>query len=335
MKNQDPLGDFAALLQRFFCERLINQQNVSSRTVAAYRDTFRLFLKFIQERTHLWPSELTFQMVDTESVLAFLRYLEEKRGNCVRTRNARLAALRAFFHYVSVNSPACLPLAQRVLSIPMKRFDRPLMGFLSREEIDAITNAPDSTTWSGRRDRVMFVTLYNTGARVSELITLKLKDICFQRNASVTIYGKGRKQRTVPLWKSTARSLRSWIKEITDDPEAPLFPDSNGRFLSRSGVEHRLRRAVGIAAHTCPSLRGHRISPHTVRHTTAMHLLQSGVDITVIALWLGHESLQTTHMYVEANLAMKERALARLQEPSMKALRYRAPDSLLEFLKSL
>jgi site-specific recombinase XerD len=225
---------------------------------------------------------------------------------------------------------------QKILNIPLKRYDRPQLGFLSREEIRGILDTPDVSTWSGRRDRVMFATLYNTGARVSELVSAKVGDLSYDNSsASLLLHGKGRKERTVPLWKETARALRTWLREVAADAPSPLFPNMAGKFMTRSGVEYRLRSILASAGKRYPSLKNRRISPHTFRHTTAMHLLQSGVDITVIALWLGHESPVTTHMYVEADLIMKERALAKVQEPGNKQARYRASDKLLQFLEAL
>jgi integrase/recombinase XerD len=247
----------------------------------------------------------------------------------------RLAALRSFLKYASARDPTCLPVVQRVLAIPMKRTRRPLLGFLSREEMAAILAAPDATTWSGQRDRVLFALMYNTGARVSEAIGLRRANVALSPSRTVRIDGKGRKQRVIPLWGSTADCLRKWLRRIGQEPESPLFPNAHGSAMSRSGVEHRLQEAVRAAAVRCATLKGRRISPHKLRHTTAMHLLQSGVDITVIAIWLGHESTETTHMYVEANLAMKEKALSRIEEMPGPPLRYRADDELLRFLDEL
>src|SRR5262249_46701969 len=231
--------------------------------------------------------------------------------------------------------PASLPIAQRVLAIPLKRFARPALTFLSREEVVAVLEAPDGSTWSGHRDRVLFTLLYNTGARVSEAIAVRPSDVSLDAVRSVRLLGKGGKQRTVPLWKSTAEQLRSWESRISPELSGYLFPNRRGGPLSRSGVEKRLRDAVAAAAERCPSMRGKKVSPHTLRHTTAMHLLQSGVDITVIALWLGHESTGTTHHYVEANLAMKDEALARRSEIPMEDVRFRPKDDLLRFLEGL
>jgi integrase/recombinase XerD len=326
---------FASLLQDFFCKRLVSERNASITTIASYRDSFRLLLRYAATYCRKPPTSLTVSDLDAPLVLDFLSHLETERGNCARSRNARLAAIRSFMHYASYRDPASLPIAQRVLAIPMKRFDRPLLGFLSREEIEAILAAPECTTWSGRRDHVMLMTLYNTGARVSEIATLGVNDLSLDRGSSVRIHGKGRKERVVPLWKSTVATLKQWLPHVARSPEAPVFPNRRGLRLSRSGVEERLRNAVRLASQQCPSLRSRKISPHTLRHTTAMHLLQSGVDITVIALWLGHESPATTHGYVEADLAMKERALAKLQEVPAQSRRYQASDQVLAFLDGL
>jgi integrase/recombinase XerD len=330
----DTLG-FATLVRQFFCGRLIAQQNASARTVASYRDTFRLLLDFFAQCRGRPPAALGMADLDAPAILAFLDHLEQVRGNCVRTRNARLAALRSFLKFAAARDPACLPAVQRVLAIPMKRFGRPLLGYLSREEMAAILAAPDGSTWSGQRDRVLFALMYNTGARVSEAIGLKRSDVELAPSRTARIEGKGRKQRVIPLWPSTAARLREWLPRIGPDPESPLFPNAHGGPLSRSGVEDRLREAVRLAVASCPTLAGRRISPHTLRHTTAMHLLQSGVDITVIALWLGHEGTETTHQYVEADLALKERALSRIEELPSLPLRYRAGDELLRFLDGL
>lgn len=326
---------FGTLVQGFFLERLVQQQNASVQTVAAYRDTFRLLLTYLQKQRKKKLTALALADLDAPTVAGFLDYLEKQRRNSIRTRNARFAAIRSFLKYAAARDPASLPIVQRVLALPMKRFQRPILGYLSRDEVAAILEAPEALTWSGRRDRVLFALLYNTGARVSEAVALRRLDVSLDGTLHVRITGKGRKQRVVPLWQSTAQRLREWMAQIGEDPQAPLFPDRGGRALSRSGVEKRLRGAVAVAATRCPSLRGKRVSPHTFRHTTAMHLLQSGVDITVIAMWLGHEGLETTHQYVEANLAMKDEALAKLEEIPVQQVRYRASDKLLQFLEEL
>jgi len=335
MTNAAPSPSFAALVQDFFCRHLLVQRNASPQTVASYRDAFRLLLRYVQERIQKAPAALTLADLDAPAVLAFLDHLERDRHNSIRSRNARLAALHSFFHYAATQDPANLSIIQRVLAIPCKRHDQPLLGFLTQEEVAAVQAAPDGRTWSGRRDQVLFATLYNTGARVSEVINLCIADFAPGRTASLRLRGKGRKERVVPLWKTTSQLVTAWIEEGDARQDAPLFPNHVTHRMTRSGVAHRLKLAVAKAATTCPSLRSKRISPHTLRHTTAMHLLQAGVDITVIALWLGHESPTTTHRYVEADLAMKQRALAKLAEPTPTIPRLAPHDDLLAFLESL
>jgi site-specific recombinase XerD len=330
----DP-AEFAGLLQRFFAERLLQQRNASPRTVVAYRDTFRLLLSYAERERGKAPAKLALNDFDATLILDFLAHLETERHNTVRSRNARLAAVRAFSHYVALQCPPALLLAQQILAIPMKRFERPLLGFLSREEVQAVLAAPDAASWCGRRDHVMFALLYNTGARVSEMIGIRVADVTLAATSSLRLHGKGRKQRTVPLWKETASEIRDWLKSANLSSEQPLVPTRNGQPMTRTNVAERLTLAVAIATKQCPQLQGRKISPHTFRHTTAMHLLQAGVDITVIALWLGHESPVTTHGYIEADLAMKERALATLAPPETKRKRYHPTDALLNFLESL
>lgn len=326
---------FPSLVQDFFCQRLLAQRNASPCTIAAYRDTFRLLLRYVQDQRQTAPTALTLADLDAPLLLAFLDHLERDRHNAIRSRNARLIALRSFLHYAAGRDPANLPTIQRALAIPCKRCDTPLLGFLTREEVAAVQTALDLTTWSGRRDQALFATLYNTGARVSEAVDLRVADLVGGREATLHLRGKGRKERVVPLWKSTVRLLASWLATRNALPETPLFPNHGGQRMTRSGVAHRLRLAVKKAAATCPSLRGRRISPHTFRHTTAMHLLQAGVDLTVIAIWLGHESPTTTHRYVEADLEMKRRALAALPEPVPCKAPFTPSDDLLAFLDGL
>lgn len=333
IKSNTPI--FSQLVQEFFCKYMKEQRDLSDRTVASYRDTFRLLLDYLRTTTGKQPVALQMNDLTASNIEAFLSHLEKNRKNSVRTRNNRFAAIRSFLQYAASRDPTSLSIGQSVLAIPMKRFDRPQLGYLSQEEMDAILDVPDATKWTGRRDRVMFRTLYNTGIRVSELIKIKVSDVSLSDGPFVAVHGKGRKTRSIPLWKSTARELRKWIKECASDERSPLFPNSTGAPLTRSGVEYRLRLAVSSAKKGAPSLKNRQVSPHTVRHTTAMHLLQSGVDITVIALWLGHESTATTHMYVEADLAMKERALEKLNEPDATSTRYRPTDKLLQFLENL
>jgi len=330
-----PECTFPVLLQDFFQRRLITQRAVSANTIASYRDTFALLLAYLEQSTGRSPSELTLEELDAPTVLAFLDHLEAERGNSPRTRNLRLTAIRAFLRYASIREPTSLPVAQRVLAIPTKRFDRPALDYLSREEVQALLKAPDRSTWSGERDAVLLAVMYNTGARVSEITGLCVDHVLLERSFAVHLHGKGRKQRVVPLWKSTAALLRRWLLRVERSAGAPVFPNRSGQRLSRSGVEYRLRDALAKASKEFPSLQARRISPHTLRHTTAMHLLQSGVDITVIALWLGHEDIATTHLYVEADLEMKDAALKKLGDPETKSVRFRAPDRLLAFLQGL
>lgn len=327
--------DLGTLLQRFFVEYLLEQRRASPRTIAAYRDTFRLLLGYLERQLGTPPAALYLADLTCPLVLGFLADLENSRHNSVRTRNARLAAIRAFLHYVGLREPALLAVTQPILAIPMKRFERPLVGFLAREHVEALLAAPDPATWSGRRDRTMFTTLYNTGARVSELIGMRVADLSLAPAPSIRIRGKGRKERSVPLWQRTAVLLRSWVSTLPCVPEQPLFPNRAGGPLTRTSVAERLTRAAIPVTQRYPELARQRISPHIIRHSTAMHLLQSGVDITVIALWLGHESPSTTHAYVEADLAMKERALRALQPPKAAPVRYRPSDRVLAFLQGL
>jgi site-specific recombinase XerD len=326
---------FPALVQAFFAEHLTQQRALSPRTVAAYRDAFMLFLDFAQLNLGKSPAALSLADLTPELILAFLDHLERDRHNTVRSRNARLAALRAFLKFAAHRDVASLHVIERSLGVPMKRFERPMLGYLSHEEMRAVIGTPDGS-WISERDHLLLRLLYNTGARVSEIIGVKVSDVVLVGAACVYLHGKGRKQRTLPLWRSTVKDVRAWLKL---NPQlattSALLPNRDGNAMTRSNVTQRLALAVHSAAKILPDLATRHISPHTIRHTTAMHLLQSGAGIEVVALWLGHESPTTTHHYVEADLAMKERALARLQEPETQIHRFHAPDSLLAFLKSL
>ena len=326
---------FAALVQSFFTEHLTQQRAMSPRTVATYRDGFVLFLDFATARLHKQPTTMKLPDITPALILAFLDHLEQCRGNAVRTRNARLAALRAFLKFAGHRDVSALHIVEQALGVPMKRFERPMLGFLSREEMLAIIGKPGSN-WTSQRDHLLLHMLYNTGARVSEIIGVRLADVVLDGAACVHLHGKGRKQRTMPLWRSTVKAVRAWLRVNPGLlPASALLPNRVGHAMTRTNVAQRLALAVAAAAPSMPSLRDRHISPHTVRHTTAMHLLQSGENIDGIALWLGHESPTTTHQYTQANLAMKEKALARMQEPDTASRRFRASDSLLEFLKGL
>lgn len=336
MPDPIPTPSFSTLLQRFFVEHLGRQRAISPRTIAAYRDTFRLLLSYAEAKISKSPAALALVDLDARLILSFLDHLEKERNNGARSRNARLAALRSFLKYAAHHDLTALHVIEQALAIPMKRFDRPVLGFLSRQEMQAILDAPDPRTWAGQRDRALFSLMYNTGARVSEVVGRRIGDIIINDAAAAHLHGKGRKERSVPLWRSTAGLIRGWKRRPDDiGDEKFLFPNRGGGRMARSNVTQRLALAVSVAAEHHPQLTRRSISPHTIRHTTAMHLLQSGVDIAVIALWLGHESPATTHMYLEADLSMKERALTRLQPAGAHPTRYRPLDHLMQFLQSL
>lgn len=330
--SEDP--SFATLMQDFFCCRLQQQRGASPHTVASYRDTFRLFLVFAERTLGRTPTRLKLADIDAQLVLKFLEHLERERSNSARTRNARLAAIHSFCRYSAYRAPGALAQLHQVLAIPSKRFDQPEVPYLTRVQVSALLAAPDASTWSGQRDRVLFQLLYNTGARVSEVVGMNVGDIDLTGSACAFFRGKGRKERTVPLWKTTRTALRRWTRTRTGDPGAPLFPDRRGERLTRSGVQARLDVAVERAAKDCPGL-PRRVTPHVIRHTTAMHLLQTGVDIAVIALWLGHESPVTTHRYLAGDLELKRRALGKLPDICSGGARFRASDRLLAFLDTL
>ena len=323
------------LVQNFFWQRLQAQQQVSPHTVASYRDTLRLLLAFVQQKTGRAPSQQTLSDWDAPMILRFLDCVEKERGGQARTRNTRLAALRAFMRYVAQHAPEALALASQVLAIPPKRFDRRLIQPLSVPEVEAILAATDVAAPGGRRDYLLFNLLYHTGDRVSEALKLQYQDIHWGPPSLICLHGKGRKERTVPLLKPIADELKRTLAQTQKEPAAFLFENRLGQPLTRSGVEKRLRQTVQQAPQHCPSLKTHTVSPHTFRHTTAMRLLQADVDIMVIALLLGHESPTTTHHYIELDLQMKERCLRKLQSPKNKAKRFKPADRLLAFLEQL
>jgi integrase/recombinase XerD len=327
--------DFPELVQAFFTERLLRQRKASPETVAGYRDAFRLLLRFAAQRLKKEPSKLTLAELDTPFIGEFLDHLEGERSNSVRTRNARLAAIHSFFRYVSFQEPGCADLCRRVLAIPSKRYERRPIAYLTREEIDALVAAPDTTTWIGRRDQVLLVVAIQTGLRVSELIGLQRQDVRLGRGAHVHCTGKGRKQRCTPLRKEAVKLLVAWLRECPSEPHASVFPSSRGGALSRDAVERLVTRHRHTAAQSCPSLKRKTVTPHVLRHTAAMELLQHGIDRSVIALWLGHESVETTQMYLHADLRLKEQALARIVPMGVKPRRYRPDDKLLAFLEGL
>ena len=325
---------FAFMLQHFFLKRLMSQRNASPHTIASYRDTFRLLLEHVSKKTHTPPSSLAIEDLDVRAILDFLDHIETDRGNAPSSRNVRLAAIRSFFRSCAYLAPGSLGVIQKVLAIPMKKTACREVGFLSVDEMQAIIDAPALATWSGLRDHTMFATLYNTGARVSEITGMKIKDLSLN-TPSVRIQGKGRKDRVMPLWQSTVKLLKNWLTHVNRDRENPLFPNARGKPLTRHGVEYRLGIAKKTAETQCPSLKEKRVSPHSVRHTTAIHLLQSGIDISTIALWLGHESPGTTHHYLQADLAMKKRVLEKFAPPHTRNILFKPGDALLKFLESL
>ncbi len=327
-----PIGP---LLRAFFAEHLLQHKQVSPQTVSAYRDAFRLLLGFLQQDRKLAPDQVTLDDLDAPIILAFLDHLESERHNSARSRNARLAAVRSFCRFAAFRTPERVDVTTRILAIPRKRTDRRLVHFLTRDEMAALLATGDRSTWHGRRDHALFLTLYNTGARVSELTGLRRGQVRFGPSAVVQLLGKGRKERAMPLWARTARVLRQWFDELGDGQPDLAFPNAQRTRLTRHGVAYLLREAVARAQGACPSLTTKRVSPHVIRHTTAMHLLQAGVDLATIALWLGHERLETTHLYLEADLALKERALQRLAPLGPDARRFKADHSLLAFLDNL
>jgi site-specific recombinase XerD len=329
------MSALAPTLQAFFTDRLIGQRHASPHTIAAYRDTLRLLLDYAAKRLGQEPCRLDIAQLDAPLVAAFLDHLEQDRGNSLRTRNARLAAIHSLFRYAAHRHPEHAADIERVLAIPPKRFEQSLVNFLDPEEIDALIAAPDRLTWTGRRDHALLLLAIQTGLRVSELTGLTRADVHPHSGAHVSCHGKGRKERITPLTKTTVAVLRAWLAERNGEPTEPLFPTRRGTRLSRDAIEQRLAKYAGIAAERCPSLREKRITPHTLRHTAAMQLLHAGVDTTVIALWLGHEQIATTQIYLHADLALKERALARTTPTGTTPGRYRPPDMLLAFLKAL
>ncbi|MEQ1736706.1 MAG: tyrosine-type recombinase/integrase [Rhodoglobus sp.] len=329
------MTSLAGLLEAFFTDRLQRQRGASPHTIAAYRDTFRLLLRFAQERLGKPPSALVLTEIDAPFVGAFLDNLEKRRGNRARTRNARLAAIHSFFRFVALEEPGHAGVCQRVLAMPAKRTERKLVTALTRPEIDALLTAPDRATRLGRRDHALLFLCIQTGLRVSEAVGLRCADIVLTTGAHVRCRGKGRKDRCTPLTRDAVAVLRAWLAERRGDADAPAFPSRHGTRLSRDTVEWLVTKYADAASGPCASLRGKRVTPHVLRHTTAVTLLRAGNDRAVIALWLGHESIETTQIYLDADLSMKERALARTAPMRARPGRFRPGDALLEFLARL
>jgi integrase/recombinase XerD len=323
------------LLQRFFTDRLTAQLQASPNTIAGYRDTFRLLLRFASQRRNRPPTKLRIEELDSALIGEFLTHIEKIRHNSARSRNTRLAAIRSFYRYVAMNEPEHALHCQRFLAMPSKRYVRRTVDFINRTEMEALLSAPDQSTWIGRRDRTILLLALQTGLRVSEMINLRCRDIELETGAHISCEGKGRKQRCTPLRRDTVKTIAAWLKERAGSDDDPVFPTIRGDKLSRDAVEHMVRKYTSAASNACASLIGKRVSPHVLRHSTAMELLQNGVDRTVIALWLGHESVETTQVYMHADMRLKEKALARVASTTSRPGRYKPDDSLLAFLESL
>ena len=330
------MSALAPLLQAFFTERLARQRDASPHTIASYRDSFRLLLTFLHEQTGKAPSKLQLEDLDAARITAFLSYLENERSNSVRTRNARLTAIHSFFHYTALKAPECAEQIARVLAIPEKRYQSTLISYLTEPEIDALLAAPDRSTPTGRRDHALLLLAAQTGLRASELASLRRQDLNLS-SGWVRCEGKGRKERCTPLSRTARQVLRVWLRELGGNPDSPLFPSRSGGHLTRAGIWRLVVKHIDTARQRCPSLAGKNITPHVLRHTAAMRLLRAPepVDTATIALWLGHESLDSTNKYLHADMELKRRALDRTTPTNAKPGRYRPPDRLLAFLESL
>ena len=329
------LADFPGLVSAFFTDRLMRQRQASSHTIVSYRDTFRLLIRYASRELDKPPSALALEDFDTALVGAFLTHLEVERGNHARTRNARLAAIRSFFRHVALHEPQHIAQAQRILAMPGKRYNRRPVDFLESAEAEALLGAPDIRTRAGRRDRTLLLVALQTGLRASELLGLRCRDVQLGTGAHVRCLGKGRKERCTPLRKDAAVALRTWLKERLGQPEDTVFPNRTGNMLSHDGLAYIVAKHAAAARAACPSMRSKRVTPHTLRHTCAMTLLRGGVDRAVIALWLGHESIETTYIYLHADLELKEQAMAKTSPMGQSPARYRPSNDVLDFLNNL
>jgi site-specific recombinase XerD len=329
------VSTLAPTLQAFFTDRLIAQRQASGHTIAAYRDTWKLVLAFASGRLRKPPSRLQVTDLDAPLIGAFLDHLENARGNTTATRNARLAAIHSLFRYAALRHPEDAAVIARVLAIPPKRSDRALITYLTEDEITALLAAPDRATWTGRRDRALLMLACQTGLRATELTSLTIGDAHLGTGAHVSCTGKGRKQRITPLTAGTVRVLQTWLAERSGLPADPLFPTRRGTPLSRDALERRVAKHAATAALACPALGEKKISPHVMRHSAAMRLLNAGIDTSVIALWMGHENVATTQIYIHADLALKERAIARTAPQGIPPGRYQPSDATIAFLDGL
>jgi integrase/recombinase XerD len=328
-------GTFPALLESFFLDRLMRQRQASPHTITSYRDTFRLLIQYAVQRLRKAPSGMTMRDFDTPLLGEFLDYLEKARDNSPRSRNVRLAAIRSFFRYVALHAPEHCALSRRVLAMPSKRYVRRPIAFLTSAEIDALLAAPDLNTWSGRRDRALLLLALQTGLRASEITSLRCESIVLNAAAHVQCLGKGRKQRCTPLRKDTVAVLRAWLRERCGEPSDPAFPTTRGKALGYDGLEYLINKHLAVACRNCPSLLKKRITFHSLRHSLAMTLLRHGVGASVIALWLGHEHVETTSAYLQADMQLKEKALAKTTSTGSRVHRYRPSDRVLAFLNGL
>lgn len=322
----------SGMLQEYFGDFMVRQRRLSRNTIVSYRDAWRLFLIYLRQTRRRQPAVMTVDSLTARDVLDFLDMREKEKSNTARSRNARLAAIRGAIHFALARDPTLPPEVHQIIKIPAKKTEQRVMDHLELNEVKAVLDATNSATWSGRRDRMLLEVMYNTGARVSELARTRVGDLHLGR---LRLHGKGRKERETPLWGRTVRQLREWINDNRLQGEEPLFPNARRGFISRSGVEKRLADVLKRAIRSCPSLAGRAITPHTFRHTTAMHLLESGVDLAMIGLWLGHESIETTNKYLTSSLELKRKALSTLQEPDVAHQRFKAEDPLLAFLRNL
>jgi len=329
---------FQDLLQKFFLKRMMDQKNASPETIKSYRDTFRIYIEYLNVVHKCPPHKIGLEHIEADYILGFLEYLESKRGNQTKTINNRLAAIRAFLHFMSFEKPEYSATIQRGLTIPFRKAEKRQMDFLTRNEIDAVLDVCSTKEALGRRDRMMVLILYNTGIRVSELLSLRCRDITFDGSGTagyIHVTGKGRKERNIPLWKTTASCINKYVEERGLKQDDKLFANHTGEELTRSGVRYRIDCLVEKAQKKIPGLKNKNISPHTFRHSTALHLLQSGIDISTIAIWLGHESINTTHKYMEADVEMKQKTLEKIAEPSVRGYRFKPSKDILAFLSSL